>query len=412
MSQKKKIGMGLVGPGFIAPHHIDAVRRLGNVEVVAIAGSSEESAKQKAAQYGVEKAYGDYKALIADPAVDVVHNTTPSYLHFPVSLAALQAGKHIISDKPLAITSEECSILASAAAKAGVVNAVTFNYRGNAMVQQARTMIAQNEIGAPIFIHGQYLQDWLTDPNVYSWRLDPVKGGASSALADIGSHWCDLAEHVSGAKITAVLADLTTVVKTRYAPEGSVEAFSSNQSVNRKPVKIEAEDLASVLLHFDNGAKGCFTVGQTLPGHKNGLRLEINGRLASLGWKQEEQNDLWIGKSDGPNMMLTKDPAMLHAAARKYAHLPAGHQGGWSDAFHNVVADAYSWISTGEKSASVCTFADGYRVCLIIDAILASHHAGGRWTQVAQAGEPVIAQVGNSVINGRQTKAEANAARL
>jgi predicted dehydrogenase len=382
MNREKKLGVGIVGPGFIAPHHLDAIRRLDNVNVVAIAGSNEESTKQKANQFGVEKAYGDYIDLIADPAVDVVHNTTPSYLHFPVSMAAIQAGKHIVSDKPLALSSSECSTLTHAATEAGVVNAVTFNYRGNAIVQHARAMVTQDEIGTPVFIHGQYLQDWMTDPNVYSWRLDPVKGGVSSALADIGSHWCDLAEHISGLRITSVLADLTTVVKTRYAPEGSVEAFRTNNSNNRRPVQIEAEDLASVLLRFENGAKGCFTVGQILPGHKNGLEIEVNGRTSSLGWKQEEQNELWIGRSDQPNMTLTKDPAMLHPSARNYVHLPAGHQGGWSDAFHNVVADIYTWIRTGEKPASVCTFADGYRVCVIIDAILTSHRAGGRWTDL------------------------------
>jgi predicted dehydrogenase len=400
MNREKKIGVGIVGPGFIAPHHLDAVRRIGGVDVVAIAGSSEESAKQKADQFGVEKAYGDYMDLIADPAVEVIHNTTPSYLHFPVSMAAIQAGKHIISDKPLALTPSECSMLSDAAAKAGVVNAVTFNYRGNALVQQARAMVAQNEIGTPVFIHGHYLQDWMTDPNVYSWRLDPVKGGVSSALADIGSHWCDLAEHISGLRITSVLADLTTVVKTRYAPEASVEAFSANHSSSRRPVQIEAEDLASVLLRFGNGAKGCFTVGQILPGHKNGLEMEVNGRAASLRWKQEEQNELWIGKSDQPNMTLTKDPAMLLPSARRYAHLPAGHQGGWSDAFHNVVADIYTWIRTDEKPASVCTFADGYRICVIIDAILASHRAGGRWTEVESVLEPHLAGVAKASLNG------------
>jgi predicted dehydrogenase len=387
--------VGIVGPGFIAPHHLDAVRRVGDVEVVAIAGSSEQAAKHKAAQFGVERAYGDYMDLIADPAVEVVHNTTPSYLHFPVSMAAIQAGKHIVSDKPLALSPEECSLLSNAAARAGVVNAVTFNYRGNALVQQARAMVAEDEIGVPTFIHGQYLQDWMTDPNVYSWRLDPVKGGVSSALADIGSHWCDLAEHISGLRITSVLADLTTVVKTRYAPEGSVEAFSTNHSIGRKSVRIEAEDLASVLLRFENGAKGCFTVGQILPGHKNGLEIEVNGRTASLRWKQEEPNELWIGKSDQPNMTLTKDPTMLLPSARRYARLPAGHQGGWSDAFYNVVADIYTWIRTGEKPASVCTFTDGYRICLIIDAILASHRAGGQWTEVEVVREPECRELAN-----------------
>jgi predicted dehydrogenase len=252
----KKLGMGLVGPGFIAAHHIDAVRRLGDVEVVAIAGSSEQSAKRKAQEYKVDRAYGDYKELIADPEIAVVHNTTPNHLHLPVTMAALAAGKHVISDKPLALNADEARRLRDVAVGAGVAHVVTFNYRGNPLVQQARSMIAGGETGGVNFVHGYYLQDWMTDPNVYSWRSDPAKGGASSALGDIGSHWCDLAEHVSGMKIDSVLADLTTVVPVRFSAGASAEAFSSKHSGDSTPVKVEGEDLASVLLRFSNGAKG------------------------------------------------------------------------------------------------------------------------------------------------------------
>lgn len=378
----RTIGMGLVGPGFIAAHHIDAVRRLGNVEIVAVAGTSIESAKRKASLWNVPKAYGNYMELLDDPAVSVVHNTTPSHLHFPVSLATIQAGKHIVSDKPLALSLTECEMLRDAAENAGVVNAVTFNYRGNPLVQQARSMLSQNQIGRPVFIHGHYLQDWLTESTVYSWRLDPSKGGSSSALADIGSHWCDLAEHISGLKIISVLADLSTVVKNRHASDGFTEAFSSNQADRREPIEIDGEDLASVLLRFNNGARGSLTVCQVLPGHKNELQIELNGRAASLRWNQEQQNDLWIGHHDQPNAVMTKDPSLLHPSIRQYAHLPAGHQEGWPDAFHNVIADIYKWIATDERSPAVCTFADGYRVCLIIDAMLRSHAAGGVWQAV------------------------------
>ena len=213
----KKIGMGLIGPGFVAAHHIDAVRRLGDVDVVAIAGSSQQSAEKKAREYKVDRAYGDFHALIADPDVQVIHNTTPNYLHLPVTLAALAAGKHVISDKPLALNPSEGRALRDAAVAAKVAHVVTFNYRGNPLVQQARGMIARGESGDVSFVHGHYLQDWMTDPNVYSWRSDPAKGGSSSALGDIGSHWCDVAEHVSGLKIVSVLADITTVIPVRYS---------------------------------------------------------------------------------------------------------------------------------------------------------------------------------------------------
>jgi len=376
---KTMIRMGLVGPGFIAAHHVDAVRRLGNVEVAAIAGSNVESAQSKAREWNVGRACGDYRELTSDPGIDVIHNTTPNHLHFDVSMAALLAGKHVVSDKPLAMDAEQCRQLHDAALRAGVAHVVTFNYRGNPLVQQARAMVAQGEVGKITFVHGQYLQDWLTDENVYSWRMDPRKGGASAALLDIGSHWCDLAEHVSGLKIASVLADLATVVPSRYR---------TSASGKRQRVKMTSEDLASVLLRFDNGARGCLRVGQVLPGHKNDLQLEVNGRTASLRWLQERQNELWIGRHAQANAVLTKDPAMLAAGARRYAHLPAGHQEGWSDAFFNLIADAYQWIAqggaAGAKPAALPTFADGYRSARLIEAMLRSHAAGGVWTQPAE----------------------------
>jgi predicted dehydrogenase len=388
----KTLGMALVGPGFIAAHHIDAVRRLSNVEVVGIAGSSLESARKRARELGVGHAYADYRELLADPAVQVVHNTTPNHLHHEISLAALCAGKHVISDKPLASNLQESRELHEAARDAGVAHVVTFNYRSHALVQQARAMIAKGKLGAPVFVHGCYLQDWLTDDNAYSWRLDPKRGGASSALGDIGSHWCDLAEHVTGARITAVLADLYTAVPVRHVAAAPTRAFAKAKAITRREVKITSEDTASVLLRFDNGARGCVTVGQVLPGHKNDLRLEVNGRLASLAWRQENPNELWIGHHAQANAVLSRDPALLDPAARGYAHLPAGHPEAWSDAFRNLIADAYAWIRKGgtppTKPAALPTFADGYRNALVIDAMLRSHAAGGTWQTVVDDREP------------------------
>ncbi len=382
----KKIGMGLIGPGFVAAHHIDAVRRLGDVDVVAIAGSSQQSAEKKAGEYKVDRAYGDYHALIADPDIHVIHNTTPNYLHLPVTLAILAAGKHVISDKPLALNPAEGKTLRDAALAAKVVHAVTFNYRGNPLVQQARGMIARGEAGAVSFVHGFYLQDWMSNPNVYSWRSDPAKGGNSSALGDIGSHWCDLAEHVSGLKIASVLADLTTVIPVRYSAGSSAEAFSTKTAGERVATKVQAEDLASVLLRFENGAKGSFSVGQVLPGHKNDLQLEVNGATASLKWKQEQQNELWIGRQDQANQLLAKDPALVSTDAARYVHLPGGHQESWADAFCNVIRDAYEWVHAGgapeAKPAMLPTFEDGYRSTCLVDAMLRSHAAGSVWQPV------------------------------
>lgn len=381
-----RLGMGLVGPGFIAAHHIDAVRRLGEVDIVGIAGSSPESARRRSIELGVGRAYDSYQQLLADPAVHVVHNTTPNHLHKEVSLAALRAGKHVISDKPLASSAQESRELFEAAQRAGLAHVVTFNYRGHALIQQARAMIAKGELGAPVFVHGCYLQDWLTDEHAYSWRLDPGLGGASSALGDIGSHWCDLAEHVTGSRIVAVLADLHTAVPVRHASMTATKAFDASTTVQRREVKITSEDLASVLLRFDNGARGSLVVGQVLPGHKNDLRLEVNGRQASIAWRQEQPNDLWMGHHAQANAVITRDPAQLDPSARGYAHLPAGHPEAWADAFRNLIADAYAWIRAGgtpeSKPSALPTFADGYHNSLVIDAMLRSDASGGVWQQV------------------------------
>jgi predicted dehydrogenase len=380
--------MGIVGAGFVGPHHVDAVRRLGFVDVVAVAGSTEASAKAKAEALGAAKAYGSYEALLDDPDVQVVHNATPNYLHYPVNAAAIAKGKHIVSDKPLAMTAAEAKKLLDAANKAGIVHAVTFNYRGNPLVQQARHAIARGDIGKPHFLVGHYLQDWLLKDTDYSWRLEPDKGGASSALGDIGSHWCDLAQHISGLRITEVLGDITTVIPKRKKPRGSREAFAQGGADEQVDlVDIKVEDLASVMLRFDNGARGSFSVGQVCAGHKNDLILEICGSKSSLRWRQEHQNELWLGHRDKANEILQKDPSLIDAEVRGYAHLPGGHQESWTDAFSNLMRDIYGFIAEGKKASdphppAFATFEDGYRANCIVEAILESAKKGSVWTKV------------------------------
>jgi predicted dehydrogenase len=365
----KPLGMGLVGSGFIGPHHLDAVRRISFARPIGVAGSSPEQARSKAVSLGLDRSYDSYHELIADPDIDVIHNCTPNHLHFEVNAAAIKAGKHIVSDKPLGMNRDESRELLRMAREAGVFHAVTFNYRGNPLVQHARYALRDN-IGEPKFIHGHYLQDWLLYDTDYSWRLEPDKGGPASALGDIGSHWCDLAEHVTNTRITHVLAELTTTVPVRQG----------------KPIVVE--DLATVVLRFTNGAKGCFTVSQVAAGHKNDLVLEVNGSKASMRWRQEDQNELWIGHRNEANVVLAKDPNLMNGGGQAFASLPGGHQESWADAFHNIVTQIYASIINGTPaergriSPVVATFEDGYRSNCITDAILASAKAGGVWTEV------------------------------
>lgn len=382
--------MGLVGAGFVGPHHIDAVRRLGFVDIVAVGGSSDASAARSAEALGARRSYGSYLEMMRDPEIDVIHNATPNYLHFPITAAAIAAGKHVISDKPLALTSAESRELLRLATEAGIVHAVTFNYRGNPLVQHARAAIAAGDIGRPHFVHGHYLQDWLLHDTDYSWRLEPDKGGVTSALGDIGSHWCDLAQHVSGLRITHVLADITTVIPVRKKPRAARNAFAAaDDTTNVELVDMQLEDMASVLVRFDNGAKGSFSVGQVCAGHKNDLVLEVCGSKTSLVWKQESQNDLWIGHRDRANELLKKDPSLINDAGRGYAHLPGGHQESWADAFSNVMRDIYGFIAAGQSPSEThppafATFADGLRANCLVDAMLKSAANGSVWTEVAQ----------------------------
>ena len=410
----KRIGMGLVGPGFVGAHHVDAVRRLGFVDVVAVAASDAERARAKADALGIAKAYDSFDALAADPDVHVVHNATPNFLHGAVVRAALAHGKHIISEKPLASTADEARALWLAAREAGVVHAVTFNYRGNPMVQQARVMVADGAVGPVHYVHGAYLQDWLLKPSDFSWRLEVDKGGESSAVADIGSHWCDLAQHVTGQRIQSVLADLTTVVPIRYKPRATREAFAAAGDERGDPFEMRSEDLATIVVRFEGGAKGVVSVGQVCAGHKNDLWLEVSGAASSLRWRQEQQNELWIGRRDEGNAVLAKDPSLLHPSARSYAHLPGGHQEGWSDAFFNVLRDVYDTIAgraPARASSSFATFEDGYRIACLVDAVLESHRRGGVWTAV-QAPELVEAGLHPSTLaRGALSEVEGQAGR-
>lgn len=381
--------MGIVGAGFIGPQHINAVRRLGFVDIVAVADMNEAVAREKADQLSVPKAYGNYEEMLKDPDVHVVHNATPNFLHYPVNAAIMAAGKHVVSDKPLALTADEARKLRDQAAKAGVYNGVTFSYRGNPLVQQARVSIAKGQIGKPTFIYGHYIQDWLLRDTDYSWRLETDKGGESSALGDIGSHWCDLVQHVTGLRITHVLGDISTVVPQRKKPRGRREAFAAASADEEFDlVDIKVEDLASVLIRFDSGAKGVFTAGQVCSGHKNDLMFEVCGSEASIRWQQEQQNELWIGHRDKACEILAKDPGLLDPDIRHYAHLPGGHQEAWADAFTNIMSDIYTTIRDGKVKPgeptppAFATFEDGYRANAIVDAILKSAREGSVWTKV------------------------------
>lgn len=370
----KKLRVGLVGFGFIGPHHLEAIRRTGLADVAAIATGHAAAARTKAEQFGVPKSTGDWRTLVADPEIDVVDIATPTHLHAPIALAAIAAGKHVIVDKPMALTSAAAQRMLVAARRARVVHAVTFNIRYNVMLQQARALIARGDLGEVRLVRGHYLQEWLLKDTDFNWRLDPARAGALGMIADAGAHWYDLAQHVTGRRITRVLADLSTAMPVRRPARG-------------RTVRVQVPDLGMLLCEFDQGARGHFATSALCAGHKNDLTIEVSGARTSLRWEQERPDELWLGQRDAPNQLLRKDPALLDPSVRPYAALPGGHAEAWPDAFRNLMRNILGFVAAGRDpreadEIAFPTFATGLRIARIVDAIAASAKAGGRWRAV------------------------------
>ncbi len=381
----EKITAGVIGTGFIGPAHIEAARRLGNVEIIALAEANHDLANAKARELCIPRAYGDYRQLLDDPDIQVVHNCTPNHLHFQVNKEILAAGKHVISEKPLATSTAESKELVKLAEDSGLIHAVNFNYRFYPLIQHAREMVRRGEVGDVFTIHGSYLQDWLFLQTDWNWRLVPELSGDSRAIADIGSHWCDLLQFITDLTITRVFADLQTIHKTRMKPKKEVETYSGKvlQPSDYEPQSIDTEDYASVLFELSNGAHGVFTVSQVSAGRKNRLHFEIDGSKCALAWDQEQLNELWIGYRDRPNEVLAKDPSLLHTPARQYAHYPGGHAEGYPDGPKNLFRNVYRAVADGAAPATPdwSTFEDGHREVAICEAVLASHKSQN-WTDV------------------------------
>ncbi|KJE25972.1 hypothetical protein LG52_899 [Geobacillus kaustophilus] len=383
----KPINVGIIGTGFSASSHIEALRRLPLVNIVAIASSSQEKAEEAARRFGIPKAYGDYRALIDDPDVEAVHNCTRNVLHFPINKAVLEAGKHLLSEKPLAMDSEQSAELKRLAEQSESLSAVCFNYRHYPLVVEAKERLAR-EAKRVHFVYGGYVQDWLLYDTDYNWRLDPAQNGPSRAIADIGSHWCDTVQYVLGKKIVEVFADLRTVHPVRYKPKQEESTFTASGAQDAEPVQIDTEDGGSVLVHFDDGTHGAFTISQVSAGRKNRLYFEIAADEMTLAWDQEHPNRLWVGRRSGPNEEIVRDPALLSPRAASLAHYPGGHEEGWPDGLKNLFLDFYSAIIRKQRGEALgelpfATIADGHHTMAIVDAILESHRTK-RWVRVLE----------------------------
>lgn len=371
----KKINVAVAGLGFIGPAHIEALRRIPNIEVTAISDIDIETAKSKAENLGVPNFTATFNDLLT-PDVDCVHICTPNSLHYEMAKTALLAGKHVVCEKPLATTSEQAIELVRLAEEKKLVNAVHFNIRYYPIVRQMKVMREKGDLGTVYSIIGSYLQDWLFYETDYNWRLEPEQSGESRAIADIGSHLIDLLEYISGVEIVEVMADFNTIHKTRKKPLKPIETYSGMllKPEDYADVPIHTEDHANVLLRFNNGNRGVVTVSQVAAGRKNRLCLEIAGSNQTFAWTSEQPNDLWIGRRDNYNGLLMRDPSLFHENARKVVSFPGGHNEGFPDTSKQMFREVYEAIAKNDPSSPrYPTFRDGLRELILCEKIIESN---------------------------------------
>ena len=382
MTPFRDIRAAVVGTGFIGVVHVEALRRLG-VEVTGVVGSSPERARAKAEVAVLPEPYESFEAMLGDPRVDVVHITSPNRLHLPQARAALEAGKHVVCEKPLAMTAAETAELLALARRSGRVHAVNFNIRFYPQCLEAHERVAAGALGDVHLVTGGYLQDWLLFDTDWNWRLDPAEGGALRAVGDIGSHWIDLVQFVTGRRVEAVMADLATVIPVRRVPVGPVETFSSSAGGETVDHVMETEDLAGIMLRLEGGARAVASISQVSAGRRNACTFQVDGGRGALAWSSERPEELWLGHRGRPNELLLRDPSLMSPRAAAAQTLPAGHLEGFADTFRELYRAVYRAVAAGAPppEPDYPTFADGHDAAVIGDAILASAREG-RWVAV------------------------------
>jgi predicted dehydrogenase len=370
-SDLEKPKVAIFGIGFMGRVHTEALRRLGNVEVIGVAGRTAEAARKFADSLGIERSTGNYQDLIADADVNVVHICAPNDLHYAMADAAMRAGKHVLCEKPLASTVADASSMVALAKQKGLANCTLYNVRAYPQVQNMRRMCEAGEFGDIYVVQGTYSQDWLLYDTDWNWRIEQ---GPSRTFADIGTHWCDLAEHITGQRITSLCADLHTFHKTRKKPKHSVETFAGKtlQPNEYDEVAIKSEDFGAMMFAMGENTRGSLTVSQVSGGRKNRLFIEIFGSKASAAWNGEAPEELWIGHRNEPNQIQIKDPVLMQPEARSYTDLPGGHSEGYPDTFKQIFRRFYKRVMDANAPVDYPTFEDGIRQMRVLDAVLQS----------------------------------------
>lgn len=379
----QEIKAGVVGVGFIGVAHVEALRRLG-VQVVGVVGSTPGRAAAKAEAANLPRAYESLDALVADPDIDVVHIASPNHVHAEQVRTCLDAGKHVVCEKPLALTAEDTADLVARADTSGLVHAVCFNIRFYPLNHQMAAMVRSGEIGEPRFITGSYLQDWLLLDTDWNWRLVPEQAGGLRAIADIGSHWLDLARFITGRRIVEVMADLHTFVPVRRHPTGPVETFAvAGDDDELIEEAMSSDDGAGILLRFEDGARGTVSISQTAAGRKNSVSIEVDGADSALSWFSEDPDRLWIGHRGRPNEILQRDPSLNHPDAVRVTGYPGGHVEGYPDTFRALFKEIYQDVANGGPAPDPTypTFLDGHDALLVTEAVARSS-LEQRWVTV------------------------------
>ena len=363
--------------------HLEALRRVEFVDIASIAGRELASAKRLAAGFGVETAVDDYRKLLQDVTIDAIHICTPNVTHYQMAKEALLAGKHVLCEKPLSISVEEAQELVGLARERALRNCVCHNLRYYPMVQQMRRMREDGDLGEVLVVQGSYSQDWLLYETDWNWRIDANAGGALRAMGDIGSHWFDMAEHLTGLRVQTLCADLQTFYSTRKRPKQRVETFAGKlltaEDVEDTPV--HTEDFGAVLFRMGKRARGTMTASQVSAGRKNHLNIEIYGTKSSVCWDQERPDELWIGQRNSPNQVIVKDPSLLKRGAAEYADLPGGHSEGYDDTFKQIFRRFYQSIVEPQFSSEYPQMSDGLRQMRLMEAELKSHR-NRRWVDL------------------------------
>jgi len=388
----KNIKVGLIGTGYIGLVHLEMLRRIVGVEVLAVADTNQELAARAAEKLGIPRVYAGAEELIADREIDVIHDCAPNNVHFEINRKAILAGKEVLSEKPLSLNARESAELVALAKKHNTLTAINFCYRYYPVVQEAAARARSGDLGEVRAFVGHFLQDWLFYETDYSWRLDPKIAGPANVIADLGSHWCDLVQFITGHKIAEVMAELHTCLPRRRKPTTGPLSFSTQKAAEYEDVEVKLDDFAALLMRLDNGARGNFTTCQVAAGRKVDIELQVFGSKESYAWSHVHPNALWIGHRDRGNEVFYESSQLQTEATQKYAALPTGHPMGYHDAVYNLFRDYYEALAAKRDGRSYEVrfpdFGTGHEEMCVIDAAVESHKMG-RWVKVRR-NEPDI----------------------